>query len=496
MMSTGGHGQTSTALLGTLLGRYRLEHLLGVGGMGVVYAARHEDLGKTVAVKVLNERYAASAEVGARFLREGQTASRIRHPNIVDVYDVGSEAGRAYLVMELLHGEDLRGLLDREVSLATEYTADLLLPVVSALAAAHDLGVIHRDLKPDNVFLSVERNGLAPKVLDFGISKVIDEHDHTSLTGTGALLGSPYYMSPEQVQATKNVDARSDLYSIGVLLYECVTGRKPVEEPSLYQLIQRIAHGDFVPPRELNPSVCSAFEQLIMKAMALNPAERFPNARALGRALLPFASQRVRANYNDEFERDAAQSSMPAPTPSTQEEGLGTTLSQSVHERDSQSKRASRWATVLPGGGAFILVLGVIVAVVRPGSKSPPKPAPTEAHVLPVVASSPPLAKTLPQPIVNPAPETGRRKRLLSKPDGAHVWIAGEDVGQTPFPIEVPLDDPIDVELRLTGFEPQKRGLSQSDPEEIVVKLLPKPEPTKSPKRTTRAAPRPELAPR
>src|SRR6187455_741380 len=172
----------STPLVGTMLGRYRIERVLGEGGMGTVYAGGHQDLGKAAAVKTLHERYGRSNEVQLRFLREAQAASRIRHPNIVDVYDVGSESGRTYLVMELLEGESLARLIARDGPLSARQAADLMVPVVSALAAVHDLGVIHRDLKPDNIFLANERHTLQPKVLDFGISKVADQQITDALT--------------------------------------------------------------------------------------------------------------------------------------------------------------------------------------------------------------------------------------------------------------------------------------------------------------------------
>jgi serine/threonine protein kinase len=363
-------------LVGTVLGRYQLERLLGVGGMGMVYAARHQDLGKMAAVKVLHERHDPSGQVRIRFLREGQALSRIRHPNIVDVYDVGTEGGRAYLVMELLEGEDLRTLLAREAPLAPGRVADLMLPVVAAVAAAHDLGVVHRDLKPDNVFLCVERNSISPKVLDFGISKVADSGVTASLTGTGTLLGTPYYMSPEQAKTDKNVDARSDQYSLGVIVYECVTGRRPIDEPAIYQLIQRIVQGDFPTPRQLEPGIPASFEQVILRAMARVPEDRFPTTRALGRALLPFASERVRANYTEELAQDEQVSpTRPLPVAWNPASGLDTTLSQSAHESESSRPLSRQRSGVLPVAMGALL-LGLVGAIVWKLAAPPPSAAP------------------------------------------------------------------------------------------------------------------------
>jgi serine/threonine protein kinase len=364
-MSEGEPSLSPVSLIGAVLGRYRLERLLGEGGMGAVYAARHQDLGKAAAVKVLHERHDASEQVRVRFLREGQAVSRIRHPNIVDVYDVGSDAGRVYLVMELLEGEDLRSLIAREGPLSMQRTAELLLPVVSAVAAAHEQGVVHRDLKPDNIFLSTERSSIHPKVLDFGISKVSDPDMVASLTGTGTLLGTPYYMSPEQAQTKKNIDARSDQYSLGVILYECVTGRRPIEEPALYQLIQRIVQGDFPAPRQLNPHLSASFERLIQRAMAREPDARFPTTRELGRALLEFASERVRVSYADELLLDGLpHRHAPSNPPAAALIGLGTTLRESVHERDSSGRPAPPRRPKAAAVAGFAIFLGLALTLV------------------------------------------------------------------------------------------------------------------------------------
>jgi serine/threonine protein kinase len=286
--------------LGTLLGRYLLTRVLGGGGMATVYEATDRDLGRRVAIKTLHERRALSNEVRLRFLREGQTASSIRHPHVAAIYDVG-RGNRPYLVMEYLEGVDLARHLVSQPLLGVTQTADWLVPVVAAVAAAHDLGVIHRDLKPDNIFLSVEQGVVRPKVLDFGISKISDQPGMLGLTATGEFLGTLNYASPEQVQGAKTIDGRSDQYSIGVILYQCSAGRRPIEENSFWTLLERVTAGDFVPPRAVNVTLPLAFENLILKAMARDPAQRFANIRALGRALLEFASDPVRVTYAAEL---------------------------------------------------------------------------------------------------------------------------------------------------------------------------------------------------
>src|SRR6478609_1424523 len=173
-MGASGLQANADPLVGTVLGRYLLTRLVGEGGMAAVYEATDRDLGRRVAIKTLHERRALSPDLRMRFLREGQTASKIRHPHVAAIYDVG-RGSRPYLVMEYLEGEDLARCLSRQGLLSVEQTADLLLPVVAAVAAAHDLGVVHRDLKPDNIFLSVEQGSIKPKVLDFGISKIADQ---------------------------------------------------------------------------------------------------------------------------------------------------------------------------------------------------------------------------------------------------------------------------------------------------------------------------------
>jgi len=386
--------------------------------MGVVYEATHQDLGRRAAIKTLHARYAESPPARARFLREGQAASRIRHPNVADVYDVGIYEDQPYLVMELLEGETFGRLITREGRLSVQRTADIMVPVLAAVAAAHDLGVVHRDLKPENIFLCAERNGFRPKVLDFGIAKILSGENAPVLTDTGAFLGTPYYVSPEQAQGAKSIDATSDQYSIGVILYECTTGRRPVEESSAYALIQRIVHGDFAPPRQVNPSLPRAFEAVILKAMARVPKERFATTRELGKALLEFASVGVRASYAGQLSggppssRSLDASDIPEPARS-----LGTTLGEAAVQRDAPRGGKSGW----PMAGAAALVAAGAVAFVasrssssgsRPGSDSaasgtPASPVDKRLVTSAVPAPAPPAAPSNQAPLARLEDDAG-----------------------------------------------------------------------------------------
>jgi hypothetical protein len=315
-------GRTSQGLLPeTTLGQYEIRRWIGAGGMGDVYEAVHKGLGRTVAIKTLQRRFLEDETIVARFLREGQLSTRIRHPNIVDVTDVGMIGGMPCLVMELLEGEPLGAVIKKRGALPVQELVDLVLPIVGAVEAAHANGILHRDLKPSNIFLARAWNGeVVPKVLDFGISKLVHESGQTSLTADSAFVGTPHYASPEVMQGDKTTDTRSDQYSIGVVLYEGCTGMKPLAQKgdNFVALALAACAGEFPPPRAVRPDVPPEFEAIVLRAMALRRKERFTSMRALGEALLPFASERVRMIWSPTFAkpsaRDAAAMEQTAPT--------------------------------------------------------------------------------------------------------------------------------------------------------------------------------------
>ncbi|HKU41621.1 MAG TPA: serine/threonine-protein kinase [Polyangiales bacterium] len=278
-------------------GKYVVDQLLGEGGMGAVFSATHRFTGKQVALKWMLPELARDEDAVNRFMREAQAAGRINHPNVVDVYDVGQHEDSFFLVMELLRGEPLTSALSRR-DLTVREVLDLMLRAMRGVAAAHRQGVVHRDLKPDNIFLAYEEDGVRrePKVLDFGISKLSNEGQiNPRLTRTGAVVGTPYYMSPEQIRGSDNLDRRADVYSFGVILYEALTGQVPFIADTYGALVLEIATGTPKSPSELVPGLPEELSRLVLKAMARNAPDRFQDMESLIHALEPFLNDAVQA---------------------------------------------------------------------------------------------------------------------------------------------------------------------------------------------------------
>jgi len=275
--------------------KYKIEQLIGVGGMGAVFAASHQFTGKRVALKWMLPSLARDADAVERFLREARAAGQINHPNVVDVYDVGKHQDAYFMVMELLSGEPLTQTLARG-GLTSADVLGLLLPAMRGVAAAHRQGVIHRDLKPDNIFLVYQEDGKRrePKVLDFGISKLASEDKlNFRLTRTGAVIGTPYYMSPEQFRGSGELDQRVDIYAFGVILYESLTGRVPFEADSYGALVLEVAAGRAKPLQTWVPDLPAELSSIVLRAMAADAAMRYSTMEALSDALEPFANTGV-----------------------------------------------------------------------------------------------------------------------------------------------------------------------------------------------------------
>jgi serine/threonine-protein kinase len=278
------------ALVGkTIAGRYVLRGLLGHGGMGAVYEAEHVGLGKRAAIKFVDPEFATDEKVVARFAREARAMSAIESAHIVTVFDAGTEDGRPYLVMELLRGEDLGERLRRLRRIPLAEAMHVVAQVLKGLARAHAAGIVHRDLKPDNVFLvKHDTDPLFAKIVDFGISKIERPRANThplALTGRGTVLGTPFYMSPEQAQASSDVDGRTDLYSVGAILFECLTGRPPHTGESYEQVILSICMRDAPTVRAIDPSIPENVSAFVARALSRDRTQRFGSAEGMLAAL-------------------------------------------------------------------------------------------------------------------------------------------------------------------------------------------------------------------
>ena len=280
---------TDDPLLGTQLGRYRIAALLGEGGMGSVYLATQPMIGSRVAIKILSEQCSRKPDLVERFFAEAKAVNLIRHESIASVLDMAKlDDGRPYIVMEYVEGVTL-GPLVVKGDAPLGGIVQVMGEVLSALAAAHEIGIVHRDLKPDNILVTNEGHA---KVLDFGIAKLAPGLAHLSpRTRTGALLGTPAYMAPEQISGNASVDERTDVYAAGIVLYESVTGRVPFAGETLFDLMKQ--HMDDLPrpPSQLRRDLPPAIEHVILTALEKQPARRYPTAIAMGDALVDAAAQ-------------------------------------------------------------------------------------------------------------------------------------------------------------------------------------------------------------
>jgi eukaryotic-like serine/threonine-protein kinase len=398
-----------------LAGRYVLRDQIGQGGMGSVWRAEHTQLSSIVAVKLIDPQLARSEDAVARFRREAKASAALRSPHVVQIFDYGVEQGVPFIAMELLDGESLASRLHRTHHLSAGDTSWVMTHVARAVSKAHEAGIVHRDLKPDNVFLVRNDDETIAKVLDFGIAKAMGVGPvgaTSSRTKTGALMGTPYYMSPEQAQGTKAVDYRSDLWSLGVIAFECILGRRPFESDALGDLLLRICVYPVPVPSSVGP-VPPGFDAWFAMACDRDPLRRFSSAREMAeslRAVLagqPMIARATSPGYPSSPDMPAVQVATPMLLPTT-DAGLAHTAQPAATTSSGQprSKAPIVAAVVLFGIGA---AAGIAFAVSRGISKPADEAA---ALALPAQSVSAATASAAPAvsssaPVVAAAPEAG-----------------------------------------------------------------------------------------
>ena len=371
-----------------LAGKFRIERVLGQGGMGVVVAATHLQLDQRVALKFLLPEALSNPEAVERFAREARAAVRIKSEHVARVSDVGTlESGSPYMVMEYLEGQDLAGWVRASGAMAVTDAIEFLLQACEAIGEAHALGIVHRDLKPANLFVTRRADG-SPciKVLDFGISKLTVPGGGADLgmTKTSSVMGSPLYMSPEQMSSTRNVDMRTDIWALGVILYETLTGHVPFEAETMPQLCGMILQDPPRPLRDLRPDVPEGVSAVILRCLEKQRDRRFANVGELAAALAPLGSPSARRSA----ERISRVLSA-AGIPSSRDAGVAATSSASGESTNtnwgaSEPVKKSRAPLLLGALAALLLVGGgggAALALLR-------KPAPVEPAAEPPVSSA------------------------------------------------------------------------------------------------------------
>jgi serine/threonine-protein kinase len=487
-------GQISTGtgepiVIGLRLNNYEIISVIGEGGMGTVYLARHTFTGRKAAVKLLHPQLAQDQVLVTRFMNEARATAAIGHPNIIDIIDVGflPDGLRPYLMMELLQGESLGKRLQREHPLPIHEAVEIAVQTAFALSAAHTCGIVHRDLKPDNLFLvpdpAMPPLGMRVKVLDFGIAKLRGELSSGSVkTRTGTIMGTPQYMSPEQCRGlAEYIDQRTDIYTLGVIVYEMVCGSPPFVSEGLGDMLIMHLSSPPPPPRTVNPAVPQALEAAILRALAKDPGQRFASMADFQEALRPgnrtsggAAIQRA-SGQASVWETAARTGSAPAVSRST---ALGTTLASSAGQflpgQTESTRRRTRGArrAVLAGGVLLMAALGIYATVTFRGRQttSAPSAAPdrgagtrSPTPLLPILAPpdaaralvAPPDAAPLPEAahvtaVVAEEARSGKPKDKRPGKKGAKKYVARP----TPLPQELPPSLPKESPLSLPKEPP------------------------------------------
>ena len=387
-----------------LLGRFRIESVIGEGGMGLVFGARVHPNGTPVAIKVLSPEASVHPDAIPRFVNEARATTKLSSPHVVKIFEAGTlEVGLPFIVMERLDGTDLDAIVAQRGALPIREAVDYVIQAADAVADAHAQGIIHRDLKPSNLFL-VERPGVSPivKVLDFGISKVAgNAQQGAALTATGAFLGSPQYMSPEQLKNARDVDARADIWSLGVIVYELLAARTPFDGGAFGEVCMKVLRSEIAPLRTVRPEVPEGLEAVVARCLRRPREERFAALAELARALAPFASPDGARAAERVGRPRAAPAPLPAPLPPT---GPSRAFASTARMHDAPLPAPGLQAT----------------ASMPPAQAPPPPPTPNPGFSAP---SSQPLAAHL----NSSAPSSGQLPPLPpSSPALPSFYAAGQ----------------------------------------------------------------------
>jgi serine/threonine-protein kinase len=410
--------------------KYRIVRLIGEGGMGAVYEGENTRIHRRVAIKVLHANVAGMADVVARFEREAQAAGRIGSEHIVEVLDLGTLAsGDRYMVMEFMDGDSLSQRIRQRGRVQPLELYPIARQLLDALAAAHGAGIVHRDLKPDNVFLLRSRRGQPDfvKLLDFGISKFAGSGSGLSMTRTGAVMGTPYYMAPEQAKGSREVDHRVDLYAVGVILYEALTGQVPFLADTFNELLFKIVLEKPRPIEELAPDLDPGFAQVVTRAMAREPGERFQTAQEMQQSLDEWAA---RSGYSATSTGAYPASAVAAaPTTRTPVENAPLAATPGIWSHTSagaaptqQKPKPSRTglvvslgAMVLVAGGAGVFMLiSSQTPTAAPSSVASQTPPSTPVAAAPPIAPAP--ASAAPAPTPAPSAEASKPVEVTPAP--------------------------------------------------------------------------------
>jgi serine/threonine-protein kinase len=386
-----------------LAGKYRVERVLGVGGMGVVVSALHIQLDERVALKFLLPDALGNPEAVARFGREARAAVKIKSMHVARVSDVGTlENGAPYMVMEFLHGQDLAALIHDRGPIPFPDAVDFVLQACEALAEAHALGIVHRDLKPANLFMITGADG-APciKVLDFGISKITktDSSGDYGMTSTQAVMGSPLYMSPEQMTSSRDVDGRADIWAIGTILFELLTGRPPFLGETMPQLCGMILQEAPPMPRELRPDLPEGLQAVLLRCLEKKRDRRYANVAELASALAPYGTRLAARSAERVSKVLSAAGISSRELDVTAPPSVGAATGSAWGTTQSKTSHRALWVTL--GGAGVVLVAGAALFL-RPGHADAPDPR-TSASAAPVSERTAP-APAPPPPAVVPAP--------------------------------------------------------------------------------------------